>query len=109
MSQPGTAASAITPVVGPGESKQFVYVGELIPNQVVVKNLGDSQVQYYLTSGLDSWRLYDVAEGGRTQPLQVQWMDGVATFTNEDGTSAIEIGGDGIFPYDANSGEAVKG
>lgn len=109
MSQPGTAASAITPVVEPGESKQFVYVGELIPNQVLVKNLGDSQVQYFLTSGLDSWRLYDVVEGGRTQSLQVQWMDSIATFTNEDGTSSIEIGGDGIFPYDANSGEAVKG
>jgi hypothetical protein len=66
MSQPGTAASAITPVVEPGESKQFVYVGELIPNQVLVKNLGDSQVQYWLSSGPEGWRLYDVVEGGRT-------------------------------------------
>lgn len=108
MSQPATAASANTPVVGPGESKQFVYVGELIPNQVLVENLGNSEVQYYLSSGLDGWRLYNTIEGGRTQSLLVQWMDGIATFTNEDGTSSIAVGGDGIFPYDSNTGQAIK-
>jgi hypothetical protein len=109
MSQPGTATSAITPVIEPGQSKEFVYVGELIPNQVLVKNLGDTEVQYWLTSGIDSWRLYNVVEGGRTQSIELQWMNGIATFTNEDGTSSIEIGGDGIFPYDPTTGEAVKG
>ena len=109
MSQPGTAASVNTPIVEPKQSKQFVYVGELIPNQVLVKNLGDSEVQYYLSSGLNGWRLYNIVEGGRTQSLLVQWMDSVATFTNEDGTSSIEITGDGIFPYDSTTGGPVGG
>ena len=109
MSQPGTAASTITPVVEPGQSKEFVYVGEFIPNEVTVRNLGTSQVQYFTSSGPNGWRLYNVVEGGRTQSILVQWMDSIATFTNEDGTSSIEIGGDGIFPYDPSTEQAVEG
>lgn len=108
MSQPSEAVPTLNSTIGPSEEKEFVYVGEQIPNQVLIQNTGDSSVQYWMTSGDKTWRYYDVVDSGRTHSVLVQWFSGRATFRNEDGTSSITVGGDGIFPYDPVTSQAVK-
>lgn len=108
MSQPSEAVPTLNSTVGPGETKEFIYYGEQIPNQVLIQNTGSSQVQYWTNSGKEGWRYYSVIEGGKTQSILVQWLSGRAVFRNEDGTSSITVGGDGIFPYDPITGQAVK-
>lgn len=108
MPTPGTAMSTPAPVVDPGKTGQFIYFGEMIPNQVLIKNLGQSEAQYWLSSGRDGWAYYGTVRVGETSSIWVEWFSGIATFGNR-ADSPIEIGGDGIFPYDPTTGEAVKG
>jgi hypothetical protein len=96
-----------SPIVEPGYTGQFVYVGEMIPNQVLIRNLGDTEAEYWLVSGKDGWAYYGSVPVGETSSILVEWFNSVGTFGNP-GRSAIEIGGDGIFPYDSATGEAVK-
>ncbi len=107
MPAPATAMSTPASVVEPGYTGQFVYVGELIPNQVLITNLGETEAEYWLVSGTEGWAYYGTVARGETSSIMVEWFSGVGTFGNP-GKSAIEIGGDGIFPYDSATGEAVK-
>lgn len=113
MSQPSPATTTPTPILGPQQAGEFTYVGEMIPNQVMIQNLGTAEAQYWLSSGLEGgpegWKYYGTVEAGRTASIWVEWPNGRATFFNRSEEASIEIGGDGIFPYDPNTGEAVKG
>lgn len=83
-----------------GQSKKFRYVGELIPNQVFVRNLSQgSQANYTVKSGPQPWTYFGYAPAGVTQAIYVQWPSGLATFTNASGAGiSIMVYGDGIFP-----------
>ena len=83
-----------------GKSKDFIYVGELIPNQVLVTNLTSSATaSFELTSGAKSWTYTGTIGKGRTKSILVRWPSGRARFTNNSVADAtIEVGGDGIFP-----------
>ena len=108
MSEPSPATSTPTSVLAPGQAGEFVYVGTMIPNQVLIQNLGDAEAQYFLNSGLESWKYYGTVEPGRTAQVWVEWPNGRATFYNRSEEASIEIGGEGIFPYDPSTGGAAK-
>jgi hypothetical protein len=95
-------------VLGPGQIGDFIYVGELIPNQVLITNLNNADsANFEMTSGLKAWSYYGSAGKGRTASVLVRWPSGRGRFRNTSVSGAsIEIGGDGIFP--ANSPAATK-
>jgi len=79
--------------INPGQQQTFVYVGNLVPNPVSVKNLGTAPVQFRLTSDPHGWSYYGRSAG----TLYVQFPTGKQIVHN-DGTSPIEYTGDGIRP-----------
>ena len=91
-------------IIERGQSGNFIYVGEMIPNQVLVHNLN---TQYYadfiLESGSPSWRLFGSVAPGSTLSLLVEWPTGKATFFNNSVADAsIYVFGNGIFPNDSS-------
>jgi hypothetical protein len=97
---PGTAVESST--VGPGESKTFVYVGEQIPNQVLVQNLSTSEQANFVTEAVNGtdpqWKLFGVLDPGQTIQLWVQWPL-EARFHNQGlFQTSFVVYGDGIFP-----------
>jgi hypothetical protein len=91
-----TKLSTITPGCG----KDFIYAGELIPNQVSIQNLSTTEdATFTVTSGRQSWTFYGAARKGRTVSVQVRWPSGRARFVNNSVFAAsILVSGDGIFP-----------
>ena len=94
-----------TPFVRPGEKKIFVYVGEMIPNQVLIKNVSQTEQANYIMQGLSShdsfpeWSFYGILRAGEAVSHWVQWPSSKVLFTNQGlFQSSIEVGGDGIFP-----------
>lgn len=86
-------------VLNPGESKKFVYVGNLIPNQVNIQNLSDNPAMFTVISGTGSWRVWWAVPPNETLSIFVQWFNGIATFTNISMENAsVSVGGDGIRP-----------
>jgi hypothetical protein len=85
-----TSSPAVTDVgsstVKPGESKDFIYVGEQIPNQVLVQNLDTTQQANFVMQGVNGsefqWRLFCVLKAGETVSLWVSWPT-EARFTNQ--------------------------
>lgn len=91
--------------VGPGESKLFRYLGELIPNQILVTNAGTTTDAEYMISDQDlsiGWRYFNSVAPSRTQSILVQFPSSVFRATNRGGDSFI-ISGDGIYPYDPST------
>jgi len=84
--------------IPPGGSKQFIYVGQFIPNTVNVQNLSpSSQANYTVKSGPQPWTYYGFVPAGKTLPIVVHWPAGVAVFSNVGGAS-IKVYGDGLRP-----------
>jgi hypothetical protein len=99
MAEASEALDRNKSILKPGESGNFVYVGEMIPNQVIVTNKGDDDAAYTLESGEEGWKLWGNLSGDKTtDTLTLQWFNGFATFTNLSKDALIEIGGNGIFP-----------
>jgi hypothetical protein len=83
--------------IAPGYSKSFVYVGDLIPELISVKNAGAKPTEFRLTSKPAGWVSYGRVLGNRLIPLVVHFPDGQLTFHN-DGPSTIEISGQFLRP-----------
>ena len=99
-SPPGTAVHPFT--VAPGEFKDFVYRGDMIPNQVSVENLDAAHQANFVVQavnhGIAGWKLFGIIDPGQTVHLMVEWPT-EARFTNRSELqSSIRISGDGIFP-----------
>jgi len=97
-----TGADVETSTVGPGEKKLFTYVGEQIPNQVLVQNQSTTEQANFVmeaANGADfQWKLFDAIGPGKTVSYMVQWPTH-AIFTNQGlFQSSIVVYGDGIFP-----------
>ena len=86
--------------IRPGQSAQFVYVGEMIPNQIDVKNTDDAETASYVTEGGGSWRLYGEIPRMQTATLYVQWFGGIGRFYNTSRNCTIAVSGNGLRPYD---------
>lgn len=102
MSIPSPQTDVETSIVKPGESKLFVYVGEMIPNQVLVQNLDPEKQANFIVRAVndsrDEWGLFGVLKPGETISLLVQWPT-EARFTNQAVVdSSFRVFGDGIFP-----------
>lgn len=97
-----TGEQATSSSVGPGERKVFVYVGELIPNQVLVPNQSSSEQANFVMQGLGDaepeWKLFDIIEPGRTKSYLVQWPARALFWNQGLFQSSIVVYGDGIFP-----------
>lgn len=99
MAETATAETQQDPsILDPGEERTFVYVGEMIPNQVLIRNFDMVEAQYWLQSGLEGWRYWGTVPPNETVSIMVEWFDGTALFHNGSGEASIGIGGDGIFP-----------
>lgn len=86
-------------ILGPGESGNFVYVGEMIPNQVNISNRNEfGPAEYSLESGQEGWKFFGTVPTAGESSILVQWFNGFATFHNLSREADIEIGGNGIFP-----------
>lgn len=93
------ALSQNTSILEPGQSGNFAYLGELIPNQVDITNRNDEvDAPYTVESGRAGWKFFGNTPAAETTSILVQWFDGVATFQNLSEVADIEISGDGIFP-----------
>ena len=97
-----TGADIETSSVGPGERKLFIYVGEQIPNQVLVQNQSTTEQANFVmhaVNGTDpQWKLFDAIGPGETVSYMVQWPE-QALFINQGlFQSSILVYGDGIFP-----------
>jgi hypothetical protein len=86
--------------IHPGFSARFVYVGELIPNQIEVRNVDDGETAHYITEGGGSWRLWGEIPRMQTVTIFVQWFGGIGTFYNMSQNATIAVSGDGLRPYD---------
>jgi hypothetical protein len=88
--------------IDPGQHQNFIYVGEEISNQIVVRNLGAADARFRLTSTLPNpsappaWDYYgDVV--GRVVSFWVHFPTAKLTVYDE-GTTPIVVAGDGIRP-----------
>ncbi len=86
--------------ITPGHGKDFLYVGEMIPNQVFIQNLSTTEdATFTVTSGTQSWTYYGAARKGKKVNIQVRWPSGRARFENNSVANAsILVSGNGIFP-----------
>ena len=96
------SAAVETGIIAPGEVRDFVYRGDMIPNQVSVENLdGAHQANFVvqaLNHGIAGWKLFGIIDPGQTVQLLVEWPV-EARFTNRSELqSSIRVYGDGIFP-----------
>lgn len=102
------SATASNPSIIPqGQSQTFIYVGNMIPNQVLIHNLStEASASYILESGTESWRFFGTVPPGLTVSIMVEWPTGKAAFTNNSVANAsIYVFGNGIFPE--QSGDPV--
>ena len=86
--------------IDPGQHKTFIYVGDFIPNKVLVKNLGTTEARFRLTSAPATppgWEYYEVAPGSALRSFTVHFPTAKLTVYN-DGATPIEVAGDGIRP-----------
>ena len=95
------AVGTNSPIVGPGERKIFIYVGEQIPNQVLVQNESTTEQANFVMQGMDGsqspWKLFGVLRAGETVSYMVQWP-AKALFWNQGlFQTSINVYGDGIF------------
>ncbi|HEU4561151.1 MAG TPA: hypothetical protein VFS20_25085 [Longimicrobium sp.] len=96
------SAAVETRIIAPGEIKDFVYRGDMIPNQVSVENLDQAHQANFVVQavnhGVAGWKLFGIIEPGQTVQLLVEWPT-EARFTNRSELqSNIRVYGDGIFP-----------
>jgi hypothetical protein len=98
MAEASEALDQNKSILKPGESGNFVYVGEMIPNEVTIKNGDINDAEYSLESGEEGWKFYGNVKAGTTASILVEWFNGFATFHNLSPQANIEIGGNGIFP-----------
>ena len=90
----------------PGETKLFTYVGEQIPNQVLIQNKSTTEQANFVMQAVNGpepqWRLYGAIGAGETVQYMVNWPT-QARFTNQGlFQSSIVVYGDGIFPGEQN-------
>ncbi len=87
-------------IIAQGQSASFLYLGEMIPNQVLVHNLSQEfYADYILESGTESWRFFGSIAPNSTVSIQVEWPTAKATFTNNSiADASIYVFGNGIFP-----------
>ena len=82
-------------VIEPNGSKTFVYVGDFVPNQVFVKNLGSTEGRFKLTSEPAGWTYYGRVMGDAQASLTVNFPSGKMTCINK-GLAPISFFGNGI-------------
>lgn len=87
-------------IIPQGQSGRFRYLGEMIPNQVLIHNLNTQYgADYILQSGEHAWKLFGTIGPGQTISLLVEWPTSDATvFNNSVADSSIYVFGNGIFP-----------
>lgn len=87
-------------IIAQGQSASFLYLGEMIPNQVLIHNLStEFYADYILESGHGSWRFFGSIAPNTTASILVEWPSGKATFFNNSVANAsIYVFGNGIFP-----------
>lgn len=97
-----TGEQATSSSVGPGERKVFTYLGEQIPNQVLVQNQSSTEQANFVMQGIGDvepeWKLFDIIEPGRTKSYLVQWPTRALFWNQGLFQSSILVYGDGIFP-----------
>jgi hypothetical protein len=95
-------------IIPSGQSKTFYYVGNMIPNQVLIQNLSPgTQANYTVKSGPHPWTYFGYVAAGQTQSIYVQWPTSVAVFTNASGSGInIQVYGNGIRPATAEEAKA---
>ena len=96
--------STLNPMtVSPGKTGIFVYLGELIPNQILLTGSAETNAAVVLTSyappGTPSAWSYWAAAGASQTSLLVKFPASIFQISNS-GTTPVTVGGDGIFPYD---------
>jgi hypothetical protein len=86
--------------IDPGQHKTFLYVGDFIPNKVLVQNLGTAEAKFRLTSAPPTppgWVYYEVTPGSSLRSFTVHFPTAKLTVYN-DGPTPIEVAGEGIRP-----------
>ncbi len=95
-------------VIPPGQSRTFIYVGNMIPAQVLIQNLSSgSSANFTLKSGPQPWTYFGNVAAGQTQSIYFQWPSGLAVFANTSpGGASIRVYGNGIRPASAEEAKA---
>ncbi len=96
--------------IGPGESVTIIYVGEQIPNQVVILNQsnvpGNFTIYGAVREGktwLKQWGYFGTIEANAELGPLVNWPSNTAIIQNNSVAAAtLSIGGPGIFPWSEN-------
>jgi hypothetical protein len=90
--------------INPGQHKNFIYVGEFIPNVILVKNLGKgtTEARFKLTSTSapptpPGWDYYGDVAGSAPRSFTVHFPTARLTVYNV-GATPIEVAGEGIRP-----------
>lgn len=106
MTKP-TSPQSNPSIIAQGQSGSFLYLGELIPNQVLIHNLStEFYADYILESGSRSWRFFGSVAPNTTASILVEWPAGKATFFNNSVADAsIYVFGNGIFPESSSNPE----
>jgi hypothetical protein len=88
-----------SPIIRPGERQVFTYFGEMIPNQVFVKNESSTEQANYVMQGMDGaespWKLFGVLRAGETVSYMVQWPTKAIVWNQ--GLYQTSVYGNGIF------------
>ncbi len=91
--------------VSQGGSIAVVYLGEMIPNQLLITNLSTSESADFIIQGADSqgspvgWSYFSPLGAGETASVLVKWPTSTAViFNNSVNDVTIAVGGNGIFP-----------
>jgi hypothetical protein len=94
-------------IIARGQTGAFIYVGEMIPNQVLIHNLSSEfYADYILESGHSSWKFFGSVAPNTTASILVEWPTGKATFFNNSVANAsIYVFGNGIFPANTSGEE----
>jgi hypothetical protein len=90
-----------SPIVGPGGRQIFTYFGEMIPNQVFVKNESSTEQANFVMQGMDGtespWKLFGVLRAGETVSYMVQWPTKAVFWNQGLFQTSINVYGNGIF------------
>jgi hypothetical protein len=91
------AAKAAAGNINPGMHKDFVYVGNFVPNKISVRNLGTKQTRFRLTSVSPGWHYYGSVPSRGGVAVLVNFPSGKIRFYN-DGPTAIDVSGEDLRP-----------
>ncbi|HEX4302266.1 MAG TPA: hypothetical protein VHZ78_05705 [Rhizomicrobium sp.] len=94
------AKSSEPGVIAPGQTQKFIYVGNMIPAQLIVTNTDQkNQASYRLSGGeTGGWTLFGVLAPASSVSLLLQWPSGRGQVNNSSAKADLYVHGNGFRP-----------